>query len=401
MANMESNVVRPKKGLVVIPRMPYPLNSGGRIAIYDALSLLAKKYKLVIIIIDDKKSNKDYIKELSPFSNEIYFFSANKFRFYFNTVIGLLKGNPLQVSYFYFKRVQNIVDEFSLSCDFFYAFMIRTSTYGLNLKIPKGHYAIDSMYLNYKKSQEKTTSVIWKLIYKIEVPLLYKAEREQIKKFDLTTFVNKDEAAYWQNHGNVATLPHGVEGSILRYNKFDDKYKNVVAFIGRMDYQPNIEAVIWFCNNVVCFLHKEIEFWIIGGYPTTEIQKLEKRYNNVKVLGFVEDPYVILRSCICTVAPMQTGGGLQTKILIAMAVESLVISTYLSANAIENAKNGVNIVIDDDPKNYVEFINDAYINPLKYLSVKQEAKNMILKTYSLEVIEKKLLHLIDTYLIIK
>jgi hypothetical protein len=109
-----------KKALVVIPRMPYPLNSGGRIAIYDAVKLLSKKYELAIVIIDDKKSNEQYIENLKTFSDDIHFFSAGKLSFIFHALIGLLKGKPLQVGYFYFKEVQKLIDELSLSCDFFF-----------------------------------------------------------------------------------------------------------------------------------------------------------------------------------------------------------------------------------------------------------------------------------------
>ncbi len=42
-----------KRGLVTIPRLPFPLNSGGKIAIYDTIKSLSKKYELVIIIIYD------------------------------------------------------------------------------------------------------------------------------------------------------------------------------------------------------------------------------------------------------------------------------------------------------------------------------------------------------------
>jgi len=298
-----------KRGLIIIPRMPFPLNSGGRIAIYDTINSLSKKYELVLIIIDDNETNTQYLNELAKFSKDIYFFPKKRYRFIINALMGLLQGKPMQVGYFYFKDVQALVNKLSKNCDFFFAFMIRSTTYGMNLHLKKYHYAIDSMYLNYKNSESNTKSILWKLIYKIEVPLLFKAEKKQIQKYDFTTFVNKQEAAFWKEYGNVKTLAHGVNESILKYQKTDSKYSNVVAFIGRMDYRPNIDAVLWFCNHVLVELDKKIEFWILGGYSTKEILQLANKYENVKVLGFMEDPYVVLRSCICTVAPMQTGGG--------------------------------------------------------------------------------------------
>lgn len=378
--------------------MPFPLNSGGRIAIYDALNMLSRKYTLVLVIIDDDKRNEKYLRELKLISEEIYFFSHSKFQCILHSLLGLIKGKPLQVGYFYFNRIQKQVNEIALSCDCFYAFMIRTTSYGLNLPLKKGNYAIDSMYLNYKKSKDKGTSLLWKLIYHIELPLLFKVEKEQVSKFDMTTFVNKDEAKFWSKFGNVTTLPHGVESSILKYDHISDDYKHVVAFIGRMDYQPNIDAVMWFCNNVLSKLNDEIEFWIIGGYATPAIKSLPQLFKNVKIKGFVDDPYVILRSCNCTVAPMQTGGGLQTKILMAMAVESIVVTSSLPISAIENAKDNVNLIVEDNPQEMAKKINLIYENPSAFEYIRGNARKLIEQTYSLPVIEKKLLELVEIYL---
>ena len=46
--------------LIVVPRTPYPLNSGGRIAIYDTIKMLSKKYSITLVIIDDNIKNKKY-----------------------------------------------------------------------------------------------------------------------------------------------------------------------------------------------------------------------------------------------------------------------------------------------------------------------------------------------------
>lgn len=388
------DIKRPKL-LLTIPRIPFPLNSGGRIAIYDTIKLLSQKHDLIIVIIDDNENNRQYLPHLQAFSSEIYFFSKSKIRFIVNALWGLVRGKPLQVGYFYFRDIQKLVDKLYLKCDLLVSFMIRTTTYGLNLPVKKMHYAIDSMYLNYRKSQENTKSLLWKIIYSIEIPLLFKAELKQIQKYNLTTFVNREEAIFWKTYGNVETLPHGVEKDVLDYTQTDSKYRNVVAFIGRMDYQPNIEAVNWFCANVLKYLHHDIEFWIIGGFPTTVISKLAATYNNVKVLGFVDDPYIILKSCICTVAPMQSGGGLQTKILVAMALNSVVLSSSLPIAAIENAKNGENILVEDEPTKFAETINQIYLNPEAYAKVKKAAKQLIEEKYALSVIENRLLKLVE------
>jgi glycosyltransferase involved in cell wall biosynthesis len=386
---------RPKI-LITVPRMPYPLNSGGRIAIYDSLKILSIKYDLTLIIIDDNICNNIYISELKKFADEIYFFGKSKFKCYINSIIGLFNKRPLQVGYFYFNDVQKLINNIYKKHDLFFSFMIRTSIYGINLDINKIHYSIDSMYLNYLKSSKKTNSLFWKLIYKIELPLLKKIEIECIKVFNATTFVNRDESKYWETYGNTHTLPHGVDDSIFYYNKYNSDFKNSISFIGRMDYQPNIDAVIWFTKNVLPKLNRNIVFNIIGGFAPNDILNLKSE--KIKLLGFLEDPYIVLSSGLCTVAPMQTGGGLQTKILIAMAVESLVITTSLASNPIDGAENNCNILIEDDPEKMAVIINDIFDNSINYKGIKTAAKKLVINNYSLKVIESKLYNIVDKYI---
>jgi hypothetical protein len=310
--------------------------------------------------------------------------------------LGLFFGRPLQVGYFYFKEFQLIIDQLSKTHDFFFSFMIRTSLYGVNLNLIKGNYAIDSMYLNYKKSIDESRSLLWKIIYSIEIPLLYRIEKKHIEKFNITSYVNNNEAMFWKRFGNVCTLSHGLEDDLLTYSKYDAKFSDSVTFIGRMDYQPNIDAVLWFCKNVLPLLSKDIKFKIIGGFPTREIINLQNQNSNIEVLGFVEDPNIILRSSICSVAPMRTGGGLQTKVLTSMAVGSLVILSSHSAEAIENAENGHNLIVEDCPINISKIIHDIRNNPSKFIKIRENAKILIKKNYVLSIVNKKLIRMIES-----
>ena len=386
-----------KRLLVVVPRIPFPLNSGGRIAIFDTIKLLSLKYNLILVFIDDDKSNVKYVDVFREFSNEIHFFSKNKFFFIVNAIKGLFRGRPLQVGYFYFKEVQLLINSLVTSCDYYFSFMIRTSLYGIDVDLRKGLYSIDSMYLNYLNSFKKSTSIIWKIIYRIEIPLLHRIESFHISKYDFTTFVNREEAFYWEKFGNVFTLPHGVTDDVINYHKKVDGFEKSIVFIGRMDYQPNIDAVLWFCNNVLEYLHEDIVLYVIGGYPSEIILKLKEKYNNIEILGFVNDPNPIIKSCICTIAPMQSGGGLQTKILMAMALESIVVSTSLPVKAIESTMNNVNIMVEDEPIKFAKIINHIYEYPELYIPIKKASKKLIIENYSQKVIESKLNNLIEKY----
>lgn len=384
-----------KSILLLVPRMPYPLNSGGRIAIFETIKSLSKHYSISIIIIDDNIENQIFLPEINKITNNVHYYYKSKIHSFLNSIYGLLKGLPLQVGYFYFSDVQKLVNKLSKSHDIVYSFMIRTTLYCIKLENYKIHNSIDSMYLSYKKSLENTSSILWKIIYNIEIKRLFKLEKNHISIFNLTTFVNFEEYNFWKIYGNCTTLPHGVDNALLEYNKFDNSFKNVISFIGRMDYQPNIDAVKWFLTNVSSFLDENIQVNIIGGFASSSTIDFVKKFPNTSLLGFLDDPYVNLNSNICTIAPMQTGGGLQTKILVAMGIGGIVVATSYSVKAIEGAENGINIFVVDDPIEFAKIINDIYRNPAKYSKVKVKAKELIKNQYTVSILEKKLCYIID------
>jgi glycosyltransferase involved in cell wall biosynthesis len=370
-----------KRGLLIIPRTPFPVNSGGRMAIFNTIKSLSEEFDLDLIIIDDVISNDKYLIEFSKYSKNIKFFGHKKHLHIMQAFRGFLKGLPLQVGYFHFYKVQKYIDSIIHNYDFAYCFMIRTTNYLKNHDIVKVQYAIDSMYLNYRNSLKLTKSFFWKLIYKIEIPRLYRYEKFIIKNFNLNNFVNFDESNFWSNHGNAFSIPHGITIENLSYSKIDYDYKDSIVFLGRMDYQPNIEAVLWFCDNILKQINPNITFLIIGGYPTKVILNLQKKYTNVKVLGFIDDIKIILKSCLCSVAPMRSGGGLQTKIIEAMSLGTIVISTNLSSKSIIGVVNNKNILIEDNPELIAKLVNNIYFNPNDYVNVKLEAKKVIMANY--------------------
>jgi hypothetical protein len=386
------------RGLIIIPRFPYPINSGGRLAIYNTLVSISSIYDIDLIIIDDNKKNIILTPKLNNISKNIKFYGHSKYRHIINAFIGLIKGYPLQVGYFYFKKIQHYVDININKYDFVYCFMTRTASYIINHPNKKIHNSIDSMYINYSNSISLTKSLFWKLVYTIEIPLLYRFEKSVVKIFDCNNYVSPNEAFFWSKYGNTYTIPHGISSNNITYNKYDKQFKNTIVFFGRMDYQPNIEAVLWFSKNVLNLLNSDIIFLVIGGFPSKRISNLTQYYNNIKIMGFIEDINIILNSCICTIAPMRSGGGLQTKVIEAMSLGSIVVSTKLSSISILDNIDKFNILIEDDPNEMANLINDIYSNPHNYIDIKQQAKILIKKNYLNEEISKLITNQISNIL---
>jgi glycosyltransferase involved in cell wall biosynthesis len=233
-------------------------------------------------------------------------------------------------------------------------------------------------------------------MYRLEANRLLHYEAYWIKRAYATMLFNKDECDFWRTYGNVRLLPHGVNDKALYYDTLDARYFRSVAFIGKMDYQPNIDAVRWYVNNVHSLIGNRIPFIIVGAYPANEIISLAKKNTNITVTGFIEDPFVVIHSAMAVVAPMQTGAGIQNKVLEAMALGAINILTSMAAAPIIGGINGEHFLIADTPDEFCNIILDISEQPDAYKQIKQSARDFIAKNYTWTRYEKEYIKTINT-----
>jgi glycosyltransferase involved in cell wall biosynthesis len=387
-----------KKILFLSSRLPYPPVGGDRLKNYWLLKILSKHFKVHLVSITDQDVPKEFYDWANDLGLTYKLFQKDKRQFYLNTLKGFFTNTlPLQVNYYYFKDVQKYIDEIYQEYDLLFATLIRTAKYIVYKEKPKILDMADSIGQNYLRSAKKTTSRFWKIIYSIEGKRLINYEKYCIVHFDKTLFFNKEERDYFNLPEKTIWVPHGVNEYLLHYEKHYPKYKDYVAFFGKMDYQPNIDAVLWFVENVLPHLNRDLKFIVVGAYPKKIIQDLPKKFKNVEVTGYVGDPYLILKSCLCVVAPMQTGGGIQNKILESMALGTINIVSSLAAKPI-GAEHGKHFLVCDDPKEMANIINNIYENPKNFETLKKNAREYIMNNFTWSIYEKKLMEIIENIL---
>jgi glycosyltransferase involved in cell wall biosynthesis len=387
-----------KKILFLSSRLPYPPIGGDRLKNYWLLKILSKYFKVHLVSITDQDLPKEFYNWANDLGLTYKLFQKDKRQFYFNTLNGFLTNTlPLQVNYYYFKDVQKYIDQIYQEYDLLFATLIRTAKYIVHKEKPKILDMADSIGQNYLRSAKRTTSIFWKIIYSIEGKRLINFEKYCIKNFDKTLFFNKEERDYFNLPEKTVWIPHGVNEKLLLYEKQDLKYKNCVAFFGKMDYQPNVDAVLWFVKSVLPYLNRNLKFIVVGAYPKEVIQNLPKKFKNVEVTGYVEDPYLILKSSLCVVAPMQTGGGIQNKILESMALGTINIVSSLAAKPI-GAEHGKHFLVCDDPKEMADMINTIYEKSEDFQYLKENARDYIRNNFTWNIYEIKLLDVIENVL---
>ena len=135
-------------------------------------------------------------------------------------------------------------------------------------------------------------------------------------------------------------------------------------------------------NNCFKTILKEVtdaEFVICGSFPTRRILNLNSK--NILVTGYVESISSEISNSTIAIAPMQSGSGMQFKILEAMACGVPVVTTSLGLGSIK-AKNDQEIIVRDDSKSFSHAILDIYNNNKRYEITSNRSRDFVKKHYS-------------------
>lgn len=390
----------PKKPsiLLILPRFPYPPIGGDKLKSFHLIEILSKSFELNLVCIAQSPIDTEGMSFCKQHFTHYEIFHKSKFNHLCATLKALFSPLPLQVQYYYFNDMAKSITKLAKKCDIVLNTLIRTAPYveALQDKI-RILDMVDSIFLNYNRSRKSSSSLLFRIYYALETKRLQKYEYQCVKHYDLTLFVNHLEAHYYEKYGNVLCIPNGVDSTLLAPRIKLPQYRHCIAFCGKMDYRPNIDAIKWFVHNVMPKLNPNITLCIIGTNPTKAILKLQN--NRIKVTGYLKDIHTPIYSCFATIAPMQSGGGIQNKILEAMALGQIVITTILGAKPILHAQDKIHLLVCDDEDSMANTINAIYTTPQDYTHIGKNARTLIASHYSWEsprkILTQALLELIS------
>jgi glycosyltransferase involved in cell wall biosynthesis len=144
----------------------------------------------------------------------------------------------------------------------------------------------------------------------------------------------------------VSVSPAGVDLERF-YPQPMEEEPGTVVYVGALNWPPNVDSVRWFRNELWPRIQKDepTSRWIIVGKdPPADILRWPEENRSIAVTGFVDDVRAYLHQASVVVVPLRSGGGMRLKILEAMAAGKAVVSTPLGAEGIP-ARNNEEIVL--------------------------------------------------------
>jgi sugar transferase (PEP-CTERM/EpsH1 system associated) len=380
------------KILILLPRIPYPLEKGDKLRAFNHIKYLSKNNKITLFALNDSKVNKEKaFQALQPYCRSINFFDISKFSIFFNVLLTFFNGKPLQTGYFFSrrakKRINKIISE--TKPDHIFCQLVRVAEYVKNQNIPK---TLDYQDVFSKGVERRIHSSPFYLkpFLKLEYKRLLKYENKIFDYFDNKTIISEPdrELIPHPEKDKIVIVMNGVDTDFFK--PIDRKKEYDIVFTGNMGYPPNVNGVEFLVKQILPIVRRnkpEIKVLIAGANPDRKVIAVKSK--NVHVTGWVED----IRDCYAKarifIAPMQIGTGLQNKILEAMAMKIPCISSHLANNAL-NAKSGKEIKIGDSPEEYAQHIIYLLDNKDKAEEIALNGYNFVLNNYNWEKATEKL-----------
>jgi glycosyltransferase involved in cell wall biosynthesis len=165
-----------------------------------------------------------------------------------------------------------------------------------------------------------------------------------------------------------------------------------LIFTGKMDFRPNVDAVIWFCQEVLPLVRRrmpDVRFYIVGRSPHRRVLRLADD-PAVTVTGYVDDvrPY-IAGTCVYVI-PLRIGGGTRLKVLEAMAMGKPIVSTSLGCEGFQGLVPGLELSLADTPEEFAQRVIELLRDASRRERLGQAARRFVEEQYDWRLIVPKL-----------
>lgn len=388
-----------KKSLIFITmEMPYPCNSGGRKYTWERIIELKRQgYDIFLFSLKDT-DEKIYQEKYDEYIKKSWFYDRkNKLKSViknFSLPFSVATRTNIEMK----KDIKDFIKNHKID-----VIVLDSILMGNNVVKSEIPYILTQHNIEYKTFQnisKKSKNLIKKIIFYREYKLVEKFERKfyKCKFFKGITFISKSDKEFFEcKFGDIAQYELVPIGVNLKKNQIKSIEKGSIVFTGKMDYQPNVDAVTWFAKSIFPKIRKHIDyskFYIVGKNPTKEVRQLEN-IDGITVTGIVDSVEQYLINSNIVIIPLLSGGGVKIKLFEALEYKNIIISTSKGVEGTDFIKNKHFLLANASN----EFANKC-IKCIKFYDkfkiIGEEGNEYMLKKYSWENIGRKYSDFIET-----
>lgn len=345
--------------LCVCHRFPFPPARGGKIRPFNMVKHLSGAHEVVVASLVRSPEEAEAGRGLSKHCSDYMMGRVAAPAAWARMIARLPTPWPSSMGYFYSPDLARRIDE-RLKRERFDLILVHCSSVAPYVSrvsgIPKilDFGDMDSQkWLEYSRFKPFPLS----LGYWLEGRKMEAAEKALARRFDCCTCTTKAELETLREF-RVPTptdwFPNGVDADFFTPSEapYDT---NAISFVGRMDYFPNQQAMLFFSNEVFPRIRERrpvATLAIIGAEPSAEIRRLGAR-DGITVTGTVPDVRDHVRRSAVSVAPLKIARGTQNKIIECMAMGVPVVTSPEAAGGVD-AVAGEHLLVAQSADDYAD-----------------------------------------------
>jgi len=386
--------------LQICKKIPIPAKDGEALAILNLTELLAQKNATITLLAMSTPKHKGVNSKLPSPINQSVVYQQHFVNTNFNLTsffAALFKKESYPIQRFYCKKFESLIikqlktkqyDIVQLEGLYLTPYIASIKKHSTAKIVLRAHNVEHELWYKLAKN---SNNYFKRILYKRNAKELKKAEQNSFSILDAVVSISTSDEAYFKHHQKapVYNLPFGI--NINNYNIKNQPFNNTIAFIGSLDWLPNLEGLHWFLNQVfplVLNVLPNVKFYIAG--RNLKDAEQFKQHNSTQIVGEVDDAKAFIAAHSVFVVPLLSGSGMRIKIIEAMALKRAVVSTSLGAAGINYTKQK-NIDIADEAMEFATAIIKLLQNKKAITAMGENAHKLVVEQYNNDILGHQLI----------
>jgi glycosyltransferase involved in cell wall biosynthesis len=373
-------------------RLPFPLNDGGAIAMYNvAKGFIENGVELEVLSYNTTKHHVDLVEVGDEIytNKRVYEFPIDNVVKPLDALINLFSSQSYNIKRFENEGMKTFIRKVlkGKQYDVIHFEGLFTAPYldVLREVAPDAKMVLRQHNIEYKIWDRMAARAPFpkKIYLNLLASRLKKYETKLLPQFDAIVPITEVDALElkWFNCEEYHVSSTGVDIDKFDTEKVYQK-KNTVGFLGSLDWMPNQEAVEWFLDKVWPIVRKkspQTQLNIAGKNSPDWLNQLDDKGNHVHVLGLVDSAERFLKEQEVIIVPLLSGSGMRIKIIEAMAAKKAIVSTTVGAEGISIIDE---CILKDKPEEFADAIINLINSKEKKEFLEQKAYELVLSIYS-------------------
>ena len=341
----------------ICQRVPFPPDRGDKITTFNEIRHLSAKHEVHVFCLADGKPDLDNIPGLRRYAQSVTAVPVIGWTSKLRALKAMFVREPLSVAAFDETKLHNAIRKkfVELQPDLIMVYSCNVAQYAEHFpEVPRIMQFAELDSSRWGQFALRSRSPL-RWVYAIEQRRFFAYERHIARTFSHALVCTAAEQRDFERL--IPSVPVSLVGNGVDLEYFRSrgiaKQPGSIVFTGVMDYFPNIDAVAWFCDEVLPIVQRQVPeagLTICGSRPAAAVRRLAKK-RGVAVTGRVPDTRPYLDEAEVFVAPMRMARGIQNKLLEALSMGLPCVASKATATATV-VPDGEGLLRADEPREF-------------------------------------------------